>query len=94
MRLHAEETVTAEADLDLLSRCERALSHLLTNRGNPSAEVDRVLVDDPQFVYGHCLRAAIIVRADDDTARSKLAASVTAIEASSARSLPQWNPRR
>jgi len=81
MRPHAAETVTAEADMDLLSRCEHALDLLLTNRGNPSAEIDRVLADDPQFVSGHCLRAAMIVRADDDAARSKLVASVTAIEA-------------
>ena len=40
-----------------------------------------MLADDPQFVFGHCLRAALIVRADDLTERSKLVASVTAIEA-------------
>jgi tetratricopeptide (TPR) repeat protein len=32
-------------------------------------------------VFGHCLRAALIVRADDAAARSTLAASVAAIEA-------------
>jgi tetratricopeptide (TPR) repeat protein len=40
-----------------------------------------VLAHDPQFVFGHCLRAALIVLADDDAARLKLVASVTAIEA-------------
>jgi tetratricopeptide (TPR) repeat protein len=40
-----------------------------------------VLADHPQSVFGHCLRAAIIVRTDDGTARSTLAASVAAIEA-------------
>jgi tetratricopeptide (TPR) repeat protein len=55
---------------------------MLTSRGNPIVEVDRVLVDDPQFVFAHCLRAALIVRADDDAARSKLIASITAIETS------------
>src|SRR5262249_18672986 len=54
---------------------------LLTHRGNPSAEVERVLADDPQFVFGHCLRAALIVCADAAAARSSLAASVAAIEA-------------
>ena len=53
---------------------------MLTNRGNPSVEIDQILADDPQFVFGHCLRAALIVRADDFTARSKVVASVTAIE--------------
>jgi tetratricopeptide (TPR) repeat protein len=80
-RLDAAEPATAAADRDSLARCERALELLLTNRGNPAVEVERVLVDDPQCVFGHCLRAALIVRADDDSARSTLAASVAAIEA-------------
>jgi len=54
---------------------------MLTSRGNPLADVDRVLADDPRFVFAHCLRAALIVRADDHAARSKLADSVSAIEA-------------
>ena len=40
-----------------------------------------MLADDPQCVFGHCLRAALIVCADDTAARSSLAASVAAIEA-------------
>jgi tetratricopeptide (TPR) repeat protein len=60
---------------------EHALELLLTHRGNPSAEVERVLADHPQSVFGHCLRAAIIVRNDDRTARFTLAESVAAIEA-------------
>ena len=62
-------------------RCEHALELLHTHRGNPSEEIDRVLADDPQCVFGHCLRAALIVLADNPTARPALAASVTAIEA-------------
>jgi hypothetical protein len=81
VRLHAAEPATAEADTDTLSRCEHALELLLTHRGNPSVEVDRVLADEPHCVVGHCLRIALIVRADDATARSMLAASVAAIEA-------------
>jgi len=54
---------------------------MLTSRGNPLVDVDSVLADDPQFVFAHCLRAALIVRADDHAARSKLADSVSAIEA-------------
>ena len=75
------KTATVEPNADLLARCEHALELLLTHRGNPSAEIDRVLADDPQCVFGHCLRAAIIVRADATAARSTLAASVAAIEA-------------
>jgi tetratricopeptide (TPR) repeat protein len=79
VRLSAAEP--ANADTGSLPRCEHALELLLTHRGNPSAEVDRVLADDPQCVFGHCLRAALIVCADATGARSSLAASVAAIEA-------------
>ena len=65
---------------DSLIRCESALNDLLTNRGKPSRDLDHILADDPQFIIGHCLRAAIIVRAGDIAARSKLLASVTALE--------------
>jgi tetratricopeptide (TPR) repeat protein len=81
VRVHAAEPATVEAVTDSLPRCEHALELLLTNRGNPSTEIERVLADDPQCVFGHCLRAALIVRADDAGARSALAASVAAIEA-------------
>jgi hypothetical protein len=74
-------SATGKADMDSLARCKYVLELLLTNHGNPPVEIDRVLADDPQFVFGHCLRAALIVRADDDAARSKLVASATAIEA-------------
>lgn len=70
-----------DAHAETLARCERAIELMLTSRDNPLLEVDRVLADDPTFVFGHVLRAALIVRADDDAARSKLVASVAAIEA-------------
>src|SRR5262245_58172862 len=81
VRLHAAGPGTVEAVTDSLPRCEHALELLLTSRGNPSTEIERVLADEPQCVFGHCLRAALIVRADEDSGRSKLAASVVAIEA-------------
>jgi hypothetical protein len=65
------------------ARCQPALELLLAHRGTPSAEVDRVLADDPQCLFGHCLRAALIVLADDAAARSSLAASLAVIEAAS-----------
>src|SRR5262245_49985442 len=80
-RVHTAEPTTAGARKDSSSQCEHALELLLTHRGNPSVEVERLLADDPQCVFGHCLRAALIVRADDIAARSTLAASVAAIEA-------------
>ena len=83
VRLNADaaEPASAEAHEALLPQCEHVLELLLTHRGNPSAEVERVLADDPQSVFGHCLRAALIVCADAAAARSSLAASVAAIEA-------------
>src|SRR5262245_52957965 len=80
VRPHAAGSATGGPNTDSLPRCKHALELLLTHRGNPSAEVERVLTDDPQCMYGHCLRAALIVRADDDATRSLLAASVAAIE--------------
>jgi hypothetical protein len=79
VRLNAAELASTEADTESLPRCEHALELLLTHRGNPSAEVDRVLANDPQCVFAHCLRTALIVCADEVAARSSLAAA--AIEA-------------
>ena len=80
MGLHAD-SATGQPDLSALAACNRVLELMLTNRGNPSVEIDRILADNPKFVFGHCLRSAIIVRADEDAMRSKLVASVAAIEA-------------
>ena len=66
------------------ARCEHALELLHTHRGSSSAEVDRIIADDPHCVFAHCLRAAQIVLADNDAARTKLAASIEVIEAVSA----------
>jgi hypothetical protein len=81
VRPNAAVPASVEADGASLLRCEHVLELLLTHRGKPLAEVDRVLADDPQYVFGHCLRAALIVCADAAAARSSLAASVAAIEA-------------
>jgi tetratricopeptide (TPR) repeat protein len=70
----------AQGTAGTVQRCEHALELLHTHRGNASAEVDRVLADDPQNMFGHCLRAALIVLADDPAARPALAVSVTAME--------------
>jgi hypothetical protein len=37
-------------DANLLSRCERALDMVLTERGDAFAEVERVLAEDPASV--------------------------------------------
>lgn len=74
-------SAVSDSDRGPLRRCRHALALLLTQRGNPLAEIDRVLADDPRCIFAHRLRAAAIVRADADAARSALAASVAAIEA-------------
>jgi tetratricopeptide (TPR) repeat protein len=81
--LHAAKRAIAKVQTDSRQRCEQALGMLLTHRGDPLIEVERVLADDPGCVFGHCLRAALIVRADNAARRSTLAASIAAIEAAS-----------
>jgi tetratricopeptide (TPR) repeat protein len=81
VRFNAARLASSEADTQSPPRWEDALELLLTHRGNPSAEVDRVLADDPQCVFAYCLKAAIIVCADAAASRFSLAASVAAIEA-------------
>jgi hypothetical protein len=79
--LHAAAQAIAAVETDSQRRCERALDMLLTQRGDASAEVDRLLADDPGCVFGHCLRSALIVRAESAGSRSALGASIAAIEA-------------
>ncbi len=81
VRFNAAEPASTEYDTQSLSRCAHALELLLTHRGNPSVEVERVLADDPQCVLAHCLNAALIVCADAAVSRSSLAASAAAIDA-------------
>jgi tetratricopeptide (TPR) repeat protein len=79
--LQAATPAIAAVETDSQRRCERALDMLLTQRGDAFAEVERVLADDAGCVFGHCLRAALIVRAESTAPRSALAASIAAIEA-------------
>jgi hypothetical protein len=66
--------------MDLPGRCAPILDAWLTSRGDPAGDIDRLLAQDPGSVFGHCLRAAIIVRGDDSAARSRLLQSIAAIE--------------
>jgi tetratricopeptide (TPR) repeat protein len=76
----AATPANAAVETDSQRHCERALDMLLTQRGDASAEVERLLADDPGCVPGHCLRAALIVRAESAASRPALAASIAAIE--------------
>src|SRR5262249_55152426 len=78
--LQAAAPAIAAVETDSQRRCERALEMLLTQRGDASAEVERLLADDPGCVFGHCLRAALVVRAESGASRSALGASIVAIE--------------
>jgi len=80
IRPQAAEFLLAERINDLPVRLESILAAFLANRGDPSRDVDRALADDPEHLFGHCLRAAIVVRGDDAGARSKLVESIIAIE--------------
>jgi tetratricopeptide (TPR) repeat protein len=79
--LHTTTPAAAAIDADSRCRCESALDMMLTQRGDPFAEIERVLADDPGCVFAHRVRAALIVRADNAAARPTLAASIAAIEA-------------
>ena len=52
-RLNTAGPATAGADMKSVLRCEDALELLLTHRGDPSAEIERVLTDDPENLFGH-----------------------------------------
>ena len=78
---HTTTPATAAIEADPRCGCESALDMMLTQRGDPFAEIEQVLAGDPGCVFAHCVRAALIVRADSAAARPTLAASIAAIEA-------------
>jgi hypothetical protein len=81
IRLDTAGPATAAADIQPPPKFEYVLELMVTHRGNPFAEIERVLADDPRSVFGNCLRAALIVCTDAVNMRSSLAISVAAIEA-------------
>src|SRR6516165_4403591 len=80
IRPHPSEFLHTESGMDLPGRCAPILDAWLTGRGDPAGDIDRLLAEDPESVFGHCLRAAIIVRGDDSAARSRLSQSIATIE--------------
>jgi tetratricopeptide (TPR) repeat protein len=80
-RPHPSEFLCANSDPILPARCAQIFQDFLTGRGDPSGELDQVLDQNPELVFGHCLRAAIVVRGDYIGARSRLLRSIVAIEA-------------
>jgi tetratricopeptide (TPR) repeat protein len=80
IRPHPSEFLHTESGMDLPGRCAPILDAWLTGRGDPTGDIDRLLAKDPESVFGHCLRAAIIVRGDDSAGHSRLLQSIAAIE--------------
>jgi tetratricopeptide (TPR) repeat protein len=64
-----------------LEGAEAALELFHGYYGDPLAAVDKVLVEDPAFVFGHVLRANMLVLASDKCVLPMLRASVLAAEA-------------
>jgi tetratricopeptide (TPR) repeat protein len=81
IRPQAAEFLQAKPVNDSSDRFRPILEAILASRGNLSRDIDTSLAADPDSLFGHCLRAAIIVRGDDARRRSAVAESVNAIEA-------------
>ncbi len=64
-----------------LDRYEKTLAMMHCHRGDALAAIDVALARDPDFVTGHCLRAALLVLAGDKPADAKLGDSLAAIKA-------------
>lgn len=64
-----------------LAQYEAACELLLGYFGNPLAVIETALADEPDFVSGHCLRAAMMIIATEKAAEPMLRDAVTAAEA-------------
>jgi tetratricopeptide (TPR) repeat protein len=74
---------------DSLERFERALDLTASYFVDPLAVIDEALAEDPDFVLGHCLKAALAIMSTERAARPMLADSVAALE----RLAPRANAR-
>ena len=66
---------------DSLDRYEKTLAIMHCHRGDALAAIDDALARDPDFVAGHCLRAALLVLAGDKPADAQVERSLAAIKA-------------
>lgn len=64
-----------------LERYERAVELLAGFYADPLAEIERALAEDPGFVSGHCLRAALFLISPEKGTAAELRRSVEAAEA-------------
>jgi tetratricopeptide (TPR) repeat protein len=59
---------------------EAVIGMLLGRPGDPEAEVAAALADDPRFVMGHCLRAAVLILSADEAMEPALRECLAAAE--------------
>lgn len=78
--MNLQQPATAESPI-ADARCRRVIEAMHTHRGDPAADIERMLAVDPEAVAAHWLRVALAVQADDATARSALVHSLALIEA-------------
>src|SRR3954464_7089929 len=77
--IHGEPVSTS--DRRSLNRFEHAVGLLNGFFADPLAVIDEALEEDPDFVMGHCLRAALMLMAAEKSAQPELRRSVEAAEA-------------
>jgi hypothetical protein len=80
IRPHPEEFLYFEQGAASPERRAAMLDAFLTGCGNPARDVDQLLAENPRSAFGHCLRIALAVRADNTGARSSILDSIAAIE--------------
>jgi tetratricopeptide (TPR) repeat protein len=68
-----------------IDRHETAIGMLLGRPGDPQAEVAAALAEDPRFVMGHCLRAALLILSADEAMEPALRECVASAEGLAAR---------
>jgi tetratricopeptide (TPR) repeat protein len=72
---------TSTSNGALLDGFERALRQFQGYEGDPVATIDDTLREDPSFILGHCLRAALHILATEKAAVREVSRSVAAAEA-------------
>ena len=67
-------------DADLVSTLDACLEDSLAFRGDPVARIDEVLKQHPDFIMGHCFKAAMLTQAMETRIYGDMVASVEAAE--------------
>jgi tetratricopeptide (TPR) repeat protein len=81
MRPHPGEFLRPEGPTETERRFAPVLDSFLTGCDDPSSEIERLIAENPEKAFGHCLRLASIVRGDDAEAKSRVLESIAAVEA-------------